>query len=149
MLRVKTPCGALGMKSICFKNVSAVDIKMFGDLSAMTGTLDRKVSGMVKHLEVRYIAAGNVVLLKGPQGQHLADALTHYRRKDGTNYFAKMCGQQASDAVFLREDQCIENRSCMREPGECPHLVTRVQWADQRFRAKGIVGPRSLVTCHT
>ena len=41
---VKVACGHLGMP---------VTIKMFGDSSAMKGTLSRKGSGKVKHLEAR------------------------------------------------------------------------------------------------
>ena len=72
---MKQLCGHLGMPAT---------IKMFGDSSAMKGTLSRKGSGRVKHLETRqiwlqgHIASGNVVLLKVHRGLNSADALAHF-----------------------------------------------------------------------
>ena len=47
---VKAACEAIGMKQPCGHLGMPVIIKMFGDSSAMTGTLSRKGSGKVKTL---------------------------------------------------------------------------------------------------
>ena len=52
---VKAACEAIGMKQLCGHLGMPVTIKMFGDSSAMKGTLSRKGSGKVKHLETRQL----------------------------------------------------------------------------------------------
>ena len=92
---VKAACEAIGMKQLCGHLGMPVTTKMFGDSSAMKGTLSRKGSGKVKHLETRqlwlqeHIASGNVVLLKVHRDLNPADALTHFWCKaDGIKHFS-------------------------------------------------------------
>ena len=81
---VEAACEAIGMKQLCGHLGMPVIIKMFGDSSSMKGTLSRKGSGKVKHLETRQLwlqehaASGNVVLVKVHRDLNLADALAHF-----------------------------------------------------------------------
>ena len=85
--------------------------QMFGDSSAMKGTLSRKGSGKVKHLETRQLwlqeetASGNVVLLKFRRVLNPADALAHFWCKaDGIKHFSKMSLQATSQRSSLVEE---------------------------------------------
>ena len=83
----------------------------------MTGTLSRKGSGKVKHLETRqvwlqeHVALGNVVLLKVHRDLNLADALTHFWSKaDCIKHFSKMSLQATSQRSSLAEEGCETSR---------------------------------------
>ena len=154
---MKQLCGHLGMP---------VTINMFGDSSAMKGTLSHKGSGKVKHLETRqlwvqeHIASGNVVLLKVHRDLNPADALTHFWCKaDGIKHFFKMSFQATSQRSSLAEGECENSRQerIKNEPAVCASLLesamTRIQSADQtgqgeRVLANQTVRPRSSLQFH-
>ena len=144
---VKAACEAIGMKQLCGHLGMPVTIKMFGDSSAMKGTLSRKGSGKVKHLKTRqlwlqeHIASGNVVLLKVHRGLNLADALTHvWCKADGIKHFSKM-SLQATNQRSSR----VEGGARSHDKNEArmnllyarafwgvptPLAITRKQWDD-------------------
>ena len=135
---MKQLCGHLGMP---------VTIKMFGDSSATKGTLSRKGSGKVKHLETRqlwlqeHIASGNVVLLKVHRDLNPSDALTHFWCKaDGIKHFSNISLQATSQRSSLAEGRCENSRQerFKNELAVCvsllrsahPVAMTRIQWAE-------------------
>ena len=87
------------------------------DSSAMKGSLSRKGSGKVQHLETRqlwlqeHVASGNVVLLKVHRDLNPADALTHFWCKaDGVKHIFKMSLQATSQRSSLAEGRCENSR---------------------------------------
>ena len=127
---------------------------MFGDSSAMKGTLSRKWSGKVKHLETRqlwlqeHLASENVVLVKVHRDLNPADALTHvWSKADGIKHFSKMSLQAASQRSSVVEGECDITRQeriknelavCASLLGSAhPLAMTRLQWADQTEQARG------------
>ena len=130
---------------------------MFGDSSARKGTLSRKGSGKVKHLEIRqlwHIASGNVVLLKVHRDLNPADALTHFRCKaDGIKHF-KMSFQATSQLSSLAEEGCENSRQerIKNEPAVCASLLgsahtvamTRIQWADQTGQGERVLANETV-----
>ena len=167
---VKAACEATGMKQLCGHLGMPVTIKMFGDSSATKGTLSRKGSGKVKHLETRqlwlqeHIASGNVVLLKVHRDLNSADALTHFWCKaDGTKHFSKMSLQATSQRSSLAEGRCENSRQerFKNELAVCASLLgsahtvamTRIQWADQTGQGERVLAnetgrPRSSLQFH-
>ena len=136
---VKAACEAFGMKQLCGHLGMPVTIKMCSDSPAMKGTLSRKGSGKVKHLETRqlwlqeHIASGNVVLLKVQRDLNPADDLTHFWCKaDGIKHFSKMSLAEGRYENSRQERIKNEPAVCASLMGSAyPVAMTRIRWADQ------------------